>query len=113
MREQNLVGNQTTTEFRQGSNKPSVSANFSAGMLENNQMKRPKGAVDIVVSLAGHVLLVVIAILLPLYFSDAIHLHPMETTYFVPPPLPPPPPPPPSPLLRPTRPSAPFLHATH
>lgn len=93
MQEQNLVRNQAITEFRQGSNKPSVSANFSAGMLENNQMKRPKGAVDIFVSLAGHVLLVVIAILLPLYFSDAINLRQIETTYLVTPPLPPPPPP--------------------
>jgi protein TonB len=91
--EQNLVRNQTTTAFQQRSNNPSVSVNFSAAMLENNRMKRPKGAVDIVVSLAGHVLLVVIAILLPLYFSDAIHLQPMETTYLVAPPLPPPPPP--------------------
>src|SRR5260370_31600215 len=91
MQEQNLVRNQATTEFRQGSNKPSVSANFSDGMLENNRMKRPKGAVDIVVSLAGHVLLVVMAILLPLYFSDAMHLGAMETTYLVAPPLPPPP----------------------
>jgi periplasmic protein TonB len=93
MQEQNLVGNQTAAEFRQRSNKPSVSANFSAVMLENNRMKRPKGAVDIVVSLGGHVLVVVIAILLPLYFSDAIHLQQMETTYLVAPPLPPPPPP--------------------
>jgi protein TonB len=93
MQEQNLVRNQTSTEFRQGSNKPSVSANFSAGMLENNRMKRPKRPVDIVVSLVGHVLLVAIAILLPLYFSDAVHLQQMETTYLVAPPLPPPPPP--------------------
>src|SRR5258707_4238890 len=91
MREQNLFRNQTTTEFWQGLNNPSVSANFSAGMLENNQMKRPKGAVAIVVPLAGHVWLVVIAILLPLYSSDAIHWQPMETTYLLAPPLPPPP----------------------
>jgi protein TonB len=109
MREQNLVGNQTTTEFRQGSNKPSVSANFSAGMLENNQMKRPKGAVDIVVSLAGHVLLVVIVILLPLYFSDAIHLQQMETTHLVAPPLPPPPPPASTAVVRAIRPPDTFL----
>src|SRR5258708_17056407 len=109
MREQNLVGNQTTTEFRQRWNKARVSANFSAGMLENNQMKRPKGAVDIVVSLAGHVLLVVIAILLPLYFSDAIHLQPMETTYLVAPPLPPPPPPASTAVVRAIRPPDTFL----
>jgi protein TonB len=72
--------------------KPNVSANLSAGMLENNRMKRPKGAIDFFLSLAGHSLLVAIALLLPLYFSDAIDLHQMETTYLVAPPLPPPPP---------------------
>jgi periplasmic protein TonB len=91
MQEQDLVRNQTNAEFRQGPKKPSVSANLSAAMLENNQMTRPKGAVDVVVSLVGHVLLVAIAILLPLYFSDAMHLKAMETTYLVAPPLPPPP----------------------
>jgi TonB family protein len=109
MQEQDLVRNQTTTEFRQGSNRPSVSVNFSAGMLENNQMKRPKRAVDIVVSLAGHVSLVVIAILLPLYFSDAIHLQQLETTYLVAPPLPPPPPPASTAVVRAIRRPDPFL----
>ena len=110
MQEQNLVRNQATTEFRQGLNKPGVSANFSAGMLENNRMKRPKGALDIFVSLVGHVLLVVIAILLPLYFSDAINLRQMETTYLVAPPLPPPPPPASTAVVRAIRRPSTFLN---
>jgi protein TonB len=68
-----------------------VEANLSAGMLENNRMNRPRRAIDLLVSVAGHSLLVVLAILLPLYFSSAIDLHQMETTYLVAPPLPPPP----------------------
>ncbi|MGB2897843.1 MAG: energy transducer TonB [Candidatus Acidiferrum sp.] len=57
-------------------------------------MNRPKRAIDLLVSVAGHGLLLALAILLPLYFSDAIDLHQMETTYLAAPPLPPPPPPP-------------------
>lgn len=71
-----------------------ISANLSAGMLENNRMKRPKRAIDFLFSIAGHSLLVALAVLLPLYFSDAIDLHQMETTYLVAPPPPPPPAPP-------------------
>jgi periplasmic protein TonB len=73
--------------------KPSISANLSAGMLENNRMKRPRGAIDFFLSIAAHGLLLATAIMLPLYFSEAIDLHQMEMTYLVAPPLPPPPPP--------------------
>jgi periplasmic protein TonB len=72
--------------------KPIISANLSAGMLENNRMKRPRRAIDFFLSMTGHGLLLATAILLPLYFSDAIDLHQMQTTYLVSPPLPPPPP---------------------
>jgi protein TonB len=61
-------------------------------MLENNRMNRPKRAINLLVSVAGHGLLLALAILLPLYFSKAIDLHQMETTYLVAPPSPPPPP---------------------
>jgi periplasmic protein TonB len=71
--------------------KPSISANLSAGMLENNRMKRPRGAIDFFLSIAAHGLLLATAILLPLYFGEAIDLHQMETTYLAAPPLPPPP----------------------
>lgn len=72
--------------------KSTVSLDLSSGMLENNRMKHPKRAIDLFVSVVGHCLLVAIALLLPLYFSNAIDLHQMETTYLVEPPLPPPPP---------------------
>ena len=69
---------------------PSVSANLWAGLLENNRMKRPKTAMDFFVSIIGHGLLLAAAILLPLYFSNALDLRPMETTYLIAPPPPPP-----------------------
>ncbi len=86
--------NRRTTEFRQIPKRPGVSANLSAGMLENNRMTRPKRAIDIFVSVAGHSLLLAILILIPLFFGNALHIQPMEATYLVAPPLPPPPPPP-------------------
>ena len=73
--------------------KATVSANLSAGMLENNRMKRPKRIMDFVVSVASHALIVATAILVPLYFSNAIDMHQLQLTYLVAPPLPPPPPP--------------------
>jgi protein TonB len=79
-------------QFEYSWKKPQITANLSAGMLENNRMKRPKRAIDLLVSVAGHGLLLALAVLLPLYFSDAIDLHQMETTYLAAPPLPPPPP---------------------
>jgi len=70
--------------------KPPISANLAAAMLENNHMKPPKGTIDFVVSMAAHSLIIAVGILLPLYFSDAIDLHQVETTYLVAPPPPPP-----------------------
>lgn len=77
-----------------------ISANLSAGMLENNRMKHPKGAVDFLISATAHSLLLAVAILVPLYFTDAIDIHNLETTYLVAPVPPPPPPPPPAGNLR-------------
>ena len=84
--------NRGRAELEQERRPRAVSANLSAGMLENNQMKRPRGALDLFLSIAGHALLFAAAIVLPLYFSEAIDLRGMETTYLVAPPLPPPPP---------------------
>src|ERR1700751_1652417 len=78
-------------EFEYGWKNTQIAANLSAGILENNPMNRPKRAIDLLVSVAGHSLLLAVAILLPLYFSDAIDLHQMEMTYLVAPPLSPPP----------------------
>ena len=52
-----------------------ISANLFAGMLENNRMKHPKGAVDFLISATAHSLLLAVAILVPLYFTDAIDMH--------------------------------------
>jgi len=80
-----------TVEFGRSSKPPIIEANLAAGMLENNRMKRPKRAIDLLVSLAGHGLLLALAILLPLCFSNAIDLRQLTTTYLVAPPPPPPP----------------------
>ena len=76
------------------SKRPAVSADFSGGMLENNRMKGPKGAMDIFLSVVIHGLVLAAAILIPLFFSNALNFHPMEITYLVAPPPPPAPPPP-------------------
>ena len=57
-------------------------------------MKRPKGTIDFLASAVAHSLVIAVAILLPLYFSDALDLHQVETTYLVGPPPPPSPAPP-------------------
>jgi protein TonB len=103
-RNDNVVLNQTgpprrpspakrqAVEFGQRCKEPTFTANLSAAMLENNRMKRPKRAIDFLVAVSGHGLLLALAILLPLYFNNAIDFHQVETTYLVAPPLPPPPP---------------------
>jgi periplasmic protein TonB len=82
-----------SAEFGRSWKTPIITANLSAGMLENNRMKRPKRAMDLFVSVAGHGLLLALAILLPLCFSNAIDLRQLTTTYLVAPPPPPPAPP--------------------
>jgi protein TonB len=68
-----------------------VTANLTAGMLDYNQMKRPRSAVDFLVSVTGHSLLLATAILLPLFFTSALDLHQAQITYLVAPPAAPPP----------------------
>ncbi len=75
------------TECWQRCKEPTITANLSAGLLENNRMKRPKRAMNFLVAISGHGVLLALAILLPLYFSSTIDLHRMETTYLVAPPL--------------------------
>lgn len=86
------TANRGGAELEQECRPRAVSANLSGGMLENNRMTRPKRALDFFLSMAGHALLLAAAIVLPLYFSEAIDFHGMQTTYLVAPPLPPPPP---------------------
>ena len=97
-----------TVAIGRGPTTPAVSANLSAGLLENNRMKRPKTAIDFFVSIIGHGLMVAAAILIPLYFSNALDFHSMETTYLVAP-LPPPPPAPASVVHALRRPKSLFL----
>jgi len=67
-------------------------ANLSAGMLENNRMTRPRRLIDFIVSGLAHSALVALILLIPLFFTNAMGLTHMETTYLVAPPPPPPPP---------------------
>lgn len=71
-----------------------VLLNLSAGMLENNRLKRPKSILDVFVSVFLHCLVLAAAIIIPLYFTNALDVHPLEATYLA---APPPPPPPPAP----------------
>lgn len=87
----------TTIEAGPNQQSPAVSLNLSVGMLENNRLKRPKSILDFFVSVFLHCLVLAAAILIPLYFTSALDLHPLEATYLVAPPPPPPPPPPPAP----------------
>jgi hypothetical protein len=67
---------------------PVIPVNLSAGMLENNRMKRPKRAIDIIVSVVGHGLVLAVAILIPMFFSKAIDVHQLQSIYLVSPPPP-------------------------
>lgn len=71
--------------------------NLSDGLLENNHMKRPKSVLDVFVSVFLHCLVLAAAILIPLYFTSALNVHPLEATYLIAPPPPAPPPPPAAP----------------
>ena len=84
--------------------KPSI--NFDDVMLDRGQMKRPHSALDIFLSVAGHTLLVVIFILMPLLYTNSMDLSKFQDTILVAPPPPPPPPPPPSRIA----PSHPVFH---
>lgn len=86
----------STADGRNGESTP-VSLDLSSGMLENNRLKRPKSILDVFVSIFLHCLVLAAAILIPLYFTSALNLHPLEATYLVAPPPPPPPAPPPAP----------------
>jgi len=85
-----------TSEIERFRKLPAVSADLSAGMLENNRMKRPKRAIDIFLATALHAAVLAAVILIPLFFTNALVIQPMETTYLVAPPSPPPPAPPPA-----------------
>lgn len=70
-----------------------VEAHLADGMVGNFRMKRQRGkAVDVLVSIVGHSLVVAILILVPLLYTNAISMPQFEKTLLVAPPPPPPPP---------------------
>lgn len=83
----------------------SYTANFdlSGSLLEANHMKRPRSALDVLISIVLHLVLIGTPVLLSLWFTNTLDLKAFTKTMLVAPP--PPPPPPPAPAV--TRPVAP------
>jgi periplasmic protein TonB len=77
---------------------PRSSVNFAAVMLDNGQMKRPRRALNVLVSFVGHTLVFAIIILIPLLYTHTLDLSGFQNTFLV---APPPPPPPPAPRMAP------------
>jgi hypothetical protein len=75
---------------------PRPAVNFVAIMLDNAQMKRPRCALNVLVSFVGHALFFGITLLIPLLYTHRLDLSAFENTFLVAPP--PPPPPPPAPI---------------
>jgi protein TonB len=73
-----------------------VETHFAEGMVGNFHLQKPRTFWDFLVSVLGHSFVVALLILLPLYFTDAINIHQLQSTLLVAPPPPPPPPPPPA-----------------
>lgn len=72
---------------------PPLSVNFAHGLLENSDLKKPRRALDFVISLAAQAAFVILLILLPLVYTQAFDVRDFEKTMLI---LPPPPPPPPA-----------------
>jgi len=69
---------------------------FAEALLENNELKQPKRAYSVAVSVVFQVLLLGIAALVPLLFSQQLDLKQFTRTFLAAPPPPPPPPPAPT-----------------
>lgn len=65
-----------------------------AVLLEQNPMRTGSKAVDVVISVTMHIILIGTPILLGLFFTDTINIKQFASTMLVAPPPPPPPPPP-------------------
>lgn len=66
-------------------------ANFAKALLENSDLKQPKRFVDFLISLVSQTAFVILLLLLPLLYMQAMNVPDLEKTMLV---LPPPPPPP-------------------
>jgi protein TonB len=69
---------------------------FAGSLLELSDTRPPKATRRVFVSVLTHIAILAVAILVPLYFTDALDLTQFSQTFLVAPPPPPPPPPPPS-----------------
>ena len=74
-------------------NENPLGMDFGDLLLEKPHLNRPKRSLDVLVSLAGQVAFVVILILIPLYYTQALNLPKFQATMLIspPPPFPPPP----------------------
>jgi periplasmic protein TonB len=71
--------------------------NFARTLLENSDLKQPRRSVDFLISLASQTAFVILLILLPLLYMQAMNVPDLEKTVLI---LPPPPPPPPGNVVR-------------
>jgi periplasmic protein TonB len=69
---------------------------LSQSLIEANQMKRPRGLVDMLISVVLHVVVIGTPIFLSLWYTNTLDLKAYTQTMLVGPPPPPPPPPAPS-----------------
>ena len=69
---------------------------FAEAMLENSLTRAPRPVRNFVVSAMAQLLFLLILLVLPLYFTEAIDLHQLNQTLLVAPPAAPAPPPPPA-----------------
>ena len=69
---------------------------FNEALLEMSTTRPPRRTLDFVIAFSFEITVIVVLILLPLMFTDAIDLRQLTATYLVAPPPPPPPPPPPA-----------------
>jgi periplasmic protein TonB len=85
------------TSGQEGSKKPAngnpAGMQFADLLLENPHLNRPKRFVDVLISFAGQAAFVVLLILIPLYYTDALNPPDFEKMVLISPPPPPPPPP--------------------
>lgn len=70
---------------------------FAGALLDANALRRPKRAADYALSLIIHGGLIAVLLLLPLYFTQGLHVNQLSSTFLV---APPPPPPAPSAVAR-------------
>jgi hypothetical protein len=66
--------------------------NFARALLENSDLKQPRRSVDFLISLASQTAFVILLILLPLLYMQAMSVPDLEKTVLILPPSPPPPP---------------------